>query len=88
MSLLIGIDGGTEGLRAFVFDLQGRSRGSGVASYQTRFPRPSCAEQEPISWWSALGEATQKALKEAEAAPREIKGCRGRYNLLQCGGAG
>jgi ribulose kinase len=73
MSLVIGIDGGTEGLRAFVFDLQGRPKGSGVASYPTWFPRPGCAEQEPISWWVALGEASQKALKEAEAAPQEIK---------------
>jgi ribulose kinase len=73
MSFLVGIDGGTEGLRAFVFDLQGRPKGSGVGSYPTRFPQPSYAEQEPVSWWSALGEATHKALKEAEAAPQEIK---------------
>jgi ribulose kinase len=73
MPFVIGIDGGTEGLRAFVFDLQGHPKGSGVASYETRFPRPSCAEQEPISWWLALGEATHKALKEAKVAPHEIK---------------
>jgi hypothetical protein len=36
-----------KGLRAFVFDLQGRPKGSGVGSYPTRFPQPSYAEQEP-----------------------------------------
>ena len=44
---VVGIDGGTESLRAAVFDLQGRPRAFAAAPYPTNFPQPSWAEQIP-----------------------------------------
>ncbi|WP_181701019.1 FGGY-family carbohydrate kinase [Chthonobacter albigriseus] len=63
MAYVIGIDGGTESLRAHVFDLEGRPRGSHATPYQTAFPEPGRAEQNPDDWWAAVGSATQGALK-------------------------
>ena len=53
MSYVIGVDGGSESLRAFVFDLDGRARGSHATAYKTDFPQPSWAEQDPDDWWQA-----------------------------------
>jgi ribulokinase len=72
MAYVIGIDGGTESVRAFVFDLEGRPKGIGVVSYPTAFPEPAQAEQNPDDWWRALGEATQQALQAASVTPDEI----------------
>ena len=60
---VIGIDGGTEGLRARVFDLEGRSLGDHAARYETDFPAPGRAEQDPEAWWRAVGEAVRGAVE-------------------------
>ncbi|MBC7738807.1 MAG: carbohydrate kinase, partial [Candidatus Saccharibacteria bacterium] len=62
MAYVIGIDGGTESLRAHVFDLSGRSRGVGKGAYVTSFPEPGQAEQNPDDWWHAAGIAVREAL--------------------------
>lgn len=65
MSHVIGIDGGTESLRAFVFDMEGRPRGTAATPYKTDFPNPGWAEQNPDDWWAALGASVKGALAEA-----------------------
>ena len=62
MGYVIGIDGGTESLRAHVFDLSGRSRGIGKCAYDTAFPAPARAEQSPDDWWHAAGVAVREAI--------------------------
>jgi ribulokinase len=62
MAYVIGIDGGTESLRAHVFDLSGRARGVGKCAYTTAFPEPGRAEQNPDDWWHAAGVAVREAL--------------------------
>lgn len=74
MAHVIGIDGGTESLRAFVFDLEGKPRGSHAVTYETRFPEPSWAEQDPETWWAALGGAVQGALANAGIGAGRIIG--------------
>ena len=44
---LLGIDGGTESLRAALFDLDGVLIASAATPYETRFPQPAWAEQDP-----------------------------------------
>ena len=72
MSFVIGIDGGTESIRAHVFALDVACLGSAAAPYSTRFPRPGWAEQDPADWWSALGVATRGALHAAGVAPESV----------------
>jgi len=74
MAYVIGIDGGTESLRAHVFDLAGRARGVGKSAYQTRFPEPGHAEQDPEDWWQAAGIAVREAMAAADVRPGEITG--------------
>ncbi len=72
MAFVIGIDGGTESLRAHVFDLSGRSRGVARGTYETRFPEPGRAEQDPEDWWRACGEAVRGAVAAAGVPPSDI----------------
>lgn len=48
---VIGVDGGTESLRAGVFDLTGKPVAMASSSYATSYPQPSWAEQNPADWW-------------------------------------
>ncbi len=72
LAYVIGIDGGTESLRAHVFDLSGRSRGVGKCAYVTTFPEPGRAEQTPEDWWHACGVAVHDALEAAGIGPDQI----------------
>ncbi len=69
---LIGVDGGTESLRAGVFDLQGRPLAFAATAYQTRFPQPGWAEQDPGDWWTALGQSVRQAVERAGVDVEEI----------------
>ncbi|MDA8251947.1 MAG: FGGY-family carbohydrate kinase [Rhodospirillales bacterium] len=71
--MFIGIDGGTESLRARVFDLGGRCLGNGSAPYETRFAAGARAEQEPEDWWNAAGRAVRAAVAEAGIAPGQVE---------------
>lgn len=42
---VVGVDGGTEGIRAGVFDLEGNALAFASTSYSTNFPKPGWAEQ-------------------------------------------
>ncbi|MDJ0971188.1 MAG: FGGY-family carbohydrate kinase [Kiloniellales bacterium] len=72
MAHVIGIDGGTESLRAFVFDLEGRPKASHATPYTTEFPQPGWAEQNPEDWWQALGQSVQGAMAQAGIGGREV----------------
>jgi len=69
---VLGLDVGTQSLRAALFDLQGRPVAFGVAPIETTYPRPTWAEQDPAQWWSAARAAVQKALAQAGAAPEQV----------------
>ena len=72
MAYLLGVDGGTESIRAIVFDLEGRQKGSHASEYQTQFPKPGWAEQHPEDWWRSMGEATRGALAAAGIASDQV----------------
>ena len=48
-----GVDGGTESIRAGVFDLSGTPLSFASQPYPTSFPHPGWAEQDPADWWAA-----------------------------------
>lgn len=64
--LMMTIDGGTESLRAAIFDQQGTMLGDCAAPYATAFPQPNQAEQNPQDWWASAGIACQGALAVAK----------------------
>ena len=72
MVYVLGIDGGTESLRATVFDLAGRRVATAVAAYETRFSAGARAEQDPEAWWSALGQAVRGAVAESGLLGHDI----------------
>ena len=69
---LIGVDGGTESLRAGVFDLRGTPLAYASTAYPTRFPHPAWAEQDPRDWWKALGSSVREAVQKSSIQPEEI----------------
>jgi ribulokinase len=72
MAYFIGIDGGTESIRAIVFDPEGRPKGSHASAYQTQFPKPGWAEQNPEDWWLCLGEAVRGAATQAGVSADQV----------------
>ncbi len=69
---MIGIDGGTESLRATLFDPAGRPIATASSPYSTRFAPGARAEQDPQDWWSALGAAVRLAVSRSGAAPHDV----------------
>ena len=70
---LLGLDGGTEGVRAGIFDASGRVVAFARSAYRTEYERPGWAEQDPRDWWIATVAATRAALVESGVAPGAIR---------------
>jgi FGGY-family pentulose kinase len=71
-SLLLGLDVGTQSLRAALVDVHGKTVAFGVAPIETTYPHPGWAEQNPLEWWSAAATAVQLALAQGQIAPERI----------------
>lgn len=71
---ILGIDAGTEAIKAGLFDLHGSRVAIGSRTYPTYFPAPGWAEQDPGEWWDGLVGAVQDCLRSAQVAPEEIAG--------------
>jgi xylulokinase len=63
----IGVDIGTSGIKAGIFDVEGRSVGHSSASYRTDSPRSDWAEQNPGDWWSACRSSIKEAVGETRS---------------------
>ena len=73
MAYYLTADGGTESLRARVYDLAGTCLGQKAVPYETRFAPGARAEQDPEDWWRAFVEAARGAIAEAGVAVSEIE---------------
>lgn len=73
MSCVIGIDGGTGGIRARVYDHQGHCLGTAAESNQTNYLSGARAEQDPEDWWRALGIAVKGALSAAGRTADDVE---------------
>lgn len=69
---MIGIDGGTEGLRVGIFDEAGTPLVFVRNAYQTNFVRPGWAEQNPEDWWNATVAGVRTALAEIGADSKDV----------------
>jgi len=70
--LVLGLDVGTQSLRAALVDLQGRTVAYGVAPIETTYPRPTWAEQDPLRWWEAAKSAVADALAKSDATADRV----------------
>ncbi len=69
---VLGIDVGTQSLKAVVLDERLRVLGTGTAGYRPVFPRAGWAEENPADWIAALKPAIAGALGAAGLAPSAI----------------
>jgi xylulokinase len=69
---IVGVDIGTQSLKAIVVDDDLSLRGEAAAAYQPTFPRPGWAEQDATLWLGALKPAITRALASARCAPEEV----------------
>lgn len=84
-TVALGLDFGTESVRALLVDLKGNERGSAVARYQhgqildtlptsgRKLP-PSYALQDPQDWLDSAARAVHTALRQAKVAADDIVG--------------
>lgn len=73
-SLLLGIDIGTSNIKAVVATAEGDVLAEAHAAYDTQFPQPGWAEQNPEDWWTGTVSAVRQALAQAGADPARIAG--------------
>ena len=71
---LLGIDFGTESVRAAIFDLAGHPVSFAATTYRTTHPHPGWAEQDPEEWWEALQASCRKVIAASGVSPAAIKG--------------
>lgn len=76
----LGIDLGTQGLKALIVDERFEPLARGFAAYPTRHPHPGWAEQDPADWERALALAVAEAVGQARAPEIEAIGVTGQLD--------
>jgi FGGY-family pentulose kinase len=71
---LLGLDVGTQSLRAAIIGEAGATLAYSVSPIETWYPRPAWAEQDPVQWWSAAKAAVRGALDLGNVSPDQIVG--------------
>lgn len=71
---VLGLDGGTEGMRVGLFDPAGRPVAFVRESYATDYARPGWAEQDPRDWWACAVRGIRRILDETRTPPEAIVG--------------
>ncbi len=71
---ILAHDLGTTGDKATLFDEQGRVAASAFAGYETAYPRPNWAEQDPQEWWEAVCASNRQLLSDSAIQADEIAG--------------
>jgi xylulokinase len=77
MKYLLGIDVGSSSVKASLLEAQsGRCAGSAYypkSEQKIESPQPGFAEQDPQLWYDCAKDAVLDAMREADAAPEEVK---------------
>ncbi len=71
--MYIGVDIGTQSLKAVVCGAALEVLGEASVSYEPSFPRPGWAEQDPALWEEAFSPAISRALANARARPDQVR---------------
>jgi xylulokinase len=70
--MILAHDLGTTGNKATLFDANGVAVAAAFEAYDTAYPQPNWAEQDPADWWRAVRDSTRKLLATGGVAPAEI----------------
>jgi xylulokinase len=73
MDYLLGIDVGTTGIKAALFDTQGRLIYSITKDYPLITPHPNWVEQNPSDWWEKTQEALKDITENSKISANQIK---------------
>jgi len=73
MTYFLTADGGTESLRARIYDLDGTCMASCALPYETSFSAGGRAEQNPADWWKSFVMAARAAIAKAGVSPKKIE---------------
>jgi len=68
----LAYDLGTGGLKASLFDSDGRSAASAFVAYETFYGAPDIREQRPEDWWNAMKSATRALLSKSGIHAGEV----------------
>jgi xylulokinase len=71
---LIGIDVGTTGAKALLFDRSGDVKAEATTEYPMFTPRPQWAEQNPEDWWKATARSIRLVLEQSGVEPSDVAG--------------
>jgi xylulokinase len=71
--MIVGVDIGTQSLKAVVTSDDLKLRGEASSAYRPSFPRPGWAEQHPRLWEEALAPTIGRALEVAGQTPRSVR---------------
>jgi glycerol kinase len=71
-SHVLAIDEGGSGVRAYVFDHDGREVATAYSEISLSYPRPSWVEHDPLDLWQRTHEVTRAAIERAGVAPSDI----------------
>ena len=70
--LILAHDLGTTGNKATLYDAEGRLLGSAFHPYDTDYPQPRWAEQNPQDWWDAICTSTRRLLARTNTPASDI----------------
>ncbi|MEM0906217.1 MAG: FGGY-family carbohydrate kinase [Pseudomonadota bacterium] len=73
MAYFLTVDGGTESLRARIYDASGTCLASHADPYRTAFSAGARAEQDPADWWQNFVSASRAAIQKAGIAGADIE---------------
>lgn len=73
MSLSLGIDLGTSGVKTIVVDSSGRVVTSSVHEYPLHRPEVGWAEQDPADWWGATRQGISAVLNRSEIEATDVE---------------
>ncbi|MCI0458439.1 MAG: hypothetical protein L0Z62_15855, partial [Gemmataceae bacterium] len=72
--LFLGLDVGTQSLRAALIDASGTCCAFATAELETTHPQPGWAEQDARQWWQAARTAVAEALTRSGAHGTDVAG--------------
>ena len=74
MNCYLGLDIGTTGIKAAIFDNRGSMLGSSLQEYTLETPAPDIVELDAEVYWQSAKAALKQAVEQAAIAPEAIKG--------------